>query len=189
MVSDAPGAPTDLEWGDGWVRRGDRSSGFTAPKNQAMFRVLVEARGNVVHYDTLQKRLWSDGCAPRQVRNCLQAYASHLRRTLAPLGVEVVSVRDRGYRLVDLEHRSNGSGPSETTEPLVMVDHKGRKCRMELIGNDWLYRARPIEEAEIEHRVAATVDVLEDLVAVGRLRVTREAECIGGDAYYIPGDS
>lgn len=78
-----------------------------------MFRVLVEARGNVVHYDTLQDRLWPDDTAPRQVRNCLQAYASHLRRTLAPLGVEVVSVRDRGYRLVDLEHRSNGSGRFE----------------------------------------------------------------------------
>lgn len=42
-----------------------------------------------------------------------------------------------------IAHRLDGdAGP----EPLTMVDHQGRRCRMELVGNDWLYRAHPIKE-------------------------------------------
>lgn len=44
-----------------------------------------------------------------------------------------------------IAHRlQTATGP----EPLTMVDHQGRRCRMELVGNDWLYRAHPIKEGQ-----------------------------------------
>lgn len=72
-------------------------------------------------------------------------------------------------------------------EPLTMVDHKGRLCHMELVGNDWLWRAR--YPGDNDRHLTATRAILEALVVDRRLAVTREAECTGCDAYWIPGDS
>ena len=61
----------------------------------------MERRGTVVSRETLAKGVWPDG-APRE-RNVLDVHVARLRRLLSSIGLELKTVRRRGYLLLDRE--------------------------------------------------------------------------------------
>ncbi|MCZ7527094.1 MAG: helix-turn-helix domain-containing protein [Acidimicrobiia bacterium] len=67
-----------------------------SPVEQALAGALVERFGTVVSREALAARAWADG-AP--TRNALDVHILRLRRRIAPLGLEVRTVRSRGYLL------------------------------------------------------------------------------------------
>jgi two-component system OmpR family response regulator len=67
-----------------------------SPVEQALTRELLERFDAVVPRDVLAGRAWPDG-AP--TRNALDVHVLRLRRRLAPLGLEIRTVRSRGYLL------------------------------------------------------------------------------------------
>src|SRR5712691_1018188 len=75
-------------WRDRWVA--------LSPVEAALARALVERFGAVVGRDTLARRAWPHG-AP--TRNALDVHVLRLRRRIAPLRLEVRTVRSRGYLL------------------------------------------------------------------------------------------
>lgn len=82
---------------DGVVRLGDRTATLP-PVETRLMAAMVERFGLVTHRETLVRVAWP-GQAP--ARNSLDVHVLRLRRRLAPLGLEIRTVRSRGY-LLDL---------------------------------------------------------------------------------------
>lgn len=66
------------------------------PLHERLARPLVERFGAVVSRDTLLKRGWPDESASS---NTLDVQIARLRRRLEPFGLEIRTVRSRGYLL------------------------------------------------------------------------------------------
>ena len=77
-----------LRFGSAWVS--------LSPVEQSLGAALVERFGAVVARDALAARAWPDG-AP--TRNALDVHVLRLRRRIGPLGLEIKTVRSRGYLL------------------------------------------------------------------------------------------
>jgi DNA-binding response OmpR family regulator len=77
-----------LHYRDGWVA--------LSPVEQALAGSLIERFGAVVGRDALSKRAWPRG---RPTRNALDVHILRFRRRIAPLGLELRTVRARGYLL------------------------------------------------------------------------------------------
>jgi hypothetical protein len=87
--------------GDGLLRyRGEWVS--LSPVERALARAMVDRFGAVVGREALAKRAWPAG-AP--TRNALDVHVLRLRRRIAPLGLEVRTVRSRGYLLQGMTTR------------------------------------------------------------------------------------
>ncbi len=67
-----------------------------SPVEQRLAKLLVERFHAVVGRDSLSKRAWPDG-VPK--RNALDVHMLRLRRRIAPIGLEIRTVRSRGYVL------------------------------------------------------------------------------------------
>lgn len=67
-----------------------------SPVERALAGALVDRYGAVVGRDTLARQAWPSG-AP--TRNALDVHVLRLRRRIAPLGLEIRTVRSRGYLL------------------------------------------------------------------------------------------
>src|SRR5262249_49840085 len=67
-----------------------------SPVERALAAALVDRFGAVVGRDTLARRAWTGG---NPTRNALDVHMLRLRRRIAPLGLEVRTVRARGYVL------------------------------------------------------------------------------------------
>jgi hypothetical protein len=81
--------------GDGLLRY--RSRWVTlSPVERALAAALVDRFGAVVGRDTLVRRAWPGGSP---TRNALDVHMLRLRRRIAGLGLEVRTVRARGYLL------------------------------------------------------------------------------------------
>ena len=90
----AHGAHPEIDT-DGLLRHHDAWVSLS-PVEQSLTRALLERFGAVVARDVLASRAWPDG-AP--TRNALDVHVLRLRRRLAPLGLEIRTVRSRGYLL------------------------------------------------------------------------------------------
>lgn len=77
-----------LHFRDDWVA--------LSPVEAGLADALAERFGAVVGRDALSRRAWPDG-AP--TRNALDVHILRFRRRIAPLGLEVRTVRSRGYLL------------------------------------------------------------------------------------------
>ena len=86
----APDVDADglLHYRDRWVA--------LSPVEQALAGALTERFGAVVARDTLSRRAWPDGTP---TRNALDVHILRFRRRIAPLGLELRTVRARGYLL------------------------------------------------------------------------------------------
>jgi DNA-binding response OmpR family regulator len=80
---------------DGLLRFKGRWTSLS-PVERSLASALVERYGAVVGRDVLAKRAWPGG-AP--TRNALDVHVLRLRRRIAALGLEVRTVRSRGYLL------------------------------------------------------------------------------------------
>ena len=80
---------------DGLLRYRDRWVSLS-PVESLLARVLVECLGAVVGRELLLERAWPSG-AP--TRNALDVHVLRLRRRISPLGLEIRTVRSRGYLL------------------------------------------------------------------------------------------
>lgn len=86
---------------DGLLRH--RGSWVTlSPVEQALAAALVDRFGAVVGRDTLVRRAWP---GPSPTRNALDVHMLRLRRRISSLGLEVRTVRARGYLLQEVEGR------------------------------------------------------------------------------------
>ena len=92
-------APAPVLDDDGLLRFRQRWVSLS-PVERGLAGALVERFGAVVGRDVLARRAWPDG-AP--TRNALDVHMLRLRRRIAPLGLEVRTVRSRGYLLQALE--------------------------------------------------------------------------------------
>lgn len=72
-----------------------------SPVERSLAEPLIERYGAVAGRDTLRKRAWPDGLPSR---NALDVHMVRLRRRIAPLGLEVRTVRSRGYLLQPTDH-------------------------------------------------------------------------------------
>ncbi len=97
--SDAPAVDGDglLHFRDRWVA--------LSPVEQALAAALTERFGAVVGRDTLARRAWPD---QNPSRNALDVHILRFRRRVAPLHLELRTVRARGYLLQ--RRASNGTG-------------------------------------------------------------------------------
>ena len=75
-----------------------------SPVEGALAATLVDRFGAVVGRETLARRAWPDGTP---TRNALDVHMLRLRRRIAPLDVEVRTVRSRGYLMQAAQARSN----------------------------------------------------------------------------------
>jgi DNA-binding response OmpR family regulator len=78
---------------DGLLRHRQRWVALS-PVEGALAATLVERFGAVVGRDTLARRAWPNGVP---TRNALDVHVLRLRRRIAPLGLEIRTVRSRGY--------------------------------------------------------------------------------------------
>jgi DNA-binding response OmpR family regulator len=85
-----PAVDTDglLHYRDRWVA--------LSPVEQALAAALTERFGAVVGRDALARRAWPDGVP---TRNALDVHILRFRRRIAALGLELRTVRSRGYLL------------------------------------------------------------------------------------------
>ena len=81
--------------GDGILRFNDRWVGLS-PVERSLAGALTERLGAVVGREPLAQRAWPGGLP---TRNALDVHMLRLRRRLEPLGLEVRTVRSRGYVL------------------------------------------------------------------------------------------
>jgi DNA-binding response OmpR family regulator len=81
--------------GDGILRFRDRWVGLS-PVERSLAGALTERLGAVVGREPLAQRAWPGGLP---TRNALDVHMLRLRRRLEPLGLEVRTVRSRGYVL------------------------------------------------------------------------------------------
>jgi two-component system OmpR family response regulator len=94
------GGPTALDAepaidDDGIVRFAGRWASIS-PVESSLLRALIERFGAVVSREHLGARAWPEGLP---TRNALDVHILRLRRRIAPLGLEVRTVRSRGYML------------------------------------------------------------------------------------------
>ncbi|HEY4401804.1 MAG TPA: winged helix-turn-helix domain-containing protein [Acidimicrobiia bacterium] len=89
--------------GDGLLRYRGRWVALS-PVESALAIKLVDRFGAVVGRDTLARRAWPDGTP---TRNALDVHMLRLRRRIAPLGVEVRTVRSRGYLMQAAQPRAD----------------------------------------------------------------------------------
>ncbi|HEX3668804.1 MAG TPA: winged helix-turn-helix domain-containing protein [Acidimicrobiia bacterium] len=75
-----------------------------SPVESALAITLVDRFGAVVGRDTLARRAWPEGTP---TRNALDVHMLRLRRRIAPLGVEVRTVRSRGYLMQAAQPRAD----------------------------------------------------------------------------------
>jgi DNA-binding response OmpR family regulator len=81
--------------GDGLVRfRGSWVS--LSPVEQNLMRCLLDRYGAVAGRDVLRRKAWPDGLPSR---NALDVHMVRLRRRIAAVGLEIRTVRSRGYLL------------------------------------------------------------------------------------------
>lgn len=85
---------------DGLLRYRDRWVSLS-PVESLIARVLAERLDAVVSRELLIKRAWPNG-AP--TRNALDVHVLRLRRRITPLGLEIRTVRSRGYLLQAMAH-------------------------------------------------------------------------------------
>jgi DNA-binding response OmpR family regulator len=85
---------------DGVLRYGGRVVTLP-PVQRQLAAALLERRGTVVSREALAKGVWPDGM-PRE-RNVLDVHVARLRRLLSSIGLELKTVRRRGYLLLDRE--------------------------------------------------------------------------------------
>ena len=71
-----------------------------SPVERALAAALVDRFGAVVGRDTLVRRAWPGGSP---TRNALDVHMLRLRRRISSLGLEVRTVRARGYLLQEVE--------------------------------------------------------------------------------------
>jgi DNA-binding winged helix-turn-helix (wHTH) protein len=76
-----------------------------SPVERALAAALIDRYNAVVGRDTLVRRAWPGGSP---TRNALDVHMLRLRRRISTLGLEVRTVRARGYLLQALE--ANGVG-------------------------------------------------------------------------------
>jgi hypothetical protein len=74
-----------------------------SPVERALAAALVDRFGAVVGRDTLVRRAWPNGSP---TRNALDVHVLRLRRRIGALGLEVRTVRARGYLLQAMEEDS-----------------------------------------------------------------------------------
>ncbi len=74
-----------------------------SPVERALAAALVDRFGAVVGRDTLVRRAWPGGSP---TRNALDVHMLRLRRRISSLGLEVRTVRARGYLLQEVEGRA-----------------------------------------------------------------------------------
>jgi len=89
--------------GDGLLRYRSRWVALS-PVESALAITLVDRFGAVVGRDTLARRAWPDGTP---TRNALDVHMLRLRRRIASLGVEVRTVRSRGYLMQAAQPRAD----------------------------------------------------------------------------------
>jgi DNA-binding response OmpR family regulator len=89
------GAPAPSLDDDGLLHYRDRWVALS-PVEQALAAALTERFGAVVGRDALSRRAWPDGTP---TRNALDVHVLRFRRRIAPLGLELRTVRARGYLL------------------------------------------------------------------------------------------
>jgi two-component system, OmpR family, response regulator len=88
--------------GDGLLRyRGSWVA--LSPVEAALAATLVDRFGAVVGRETLARRAWPNGSP---TRNALDVHMLRLRRRIASLGVEVRTVRSRGYLMQTAQPRA-----------------------------------------------------------------------------------
>ena len=78
---------------DGLLRYGGRWIALS-PTERSTAAILVDRFGDVVDYETLVRITWK---GRRPTRNALDVLIKRLRRRIAPLGLEICTVRGRGY--------------------------------------------------------------------------------------------
>jgi two-component system OmpR family response regulator len=81
--------------GDGLLHYRDRWVALS-PVEQALAAALAERFGAVVGREVLARRAWPDGVP---TRNALDVHILRFRRRIAALGLELRTVRSRGYLL------------------------------------------------------------------------------------------
>jgi DNA-binding response OmpR family regulator len=89
--------------GDGLLRHGGHWVALS-PVEGALAATLVDRFGAVVGRDTLARRAWPNG-AP--TRNALDVHMLRLRRRITSLGLEVRTVRSRGYLMQTAQPRAD----------------------------------------------------------------------------------
>ncbi|HEV3133527.1 MAG TPA: winged helix-turn-helix domain-containing protein [Acidimicrobiia bacterium] len=89
--------------GDGLLRYRGRWVALS-PVESALAITLVDRFGAVVGRDTLARRAWPEGTP---TRNALDVHMLRLRRRISPLGVEVRTVRSRGYLMQAAQPRAD----------------------------------------------------------------------------------
>jgi DNA-binding response OmpR family regulator len=89
-----PAAPVVEE--HGCVTHGG-STAFLPPVDECVARALIEHFGHPVPAEELMARAWPDGGSD----TALRVHICRLRRRLAPLGLTIRSVRNRGYLIRD----------------------------------------------------------------------------------------
>lgn len=89
--------------GDGLLRYRGRWVALS-PVESALAITMVDRFGAVVGRDTLARRAWPDGTP---TRNALDVHMLRLRRRIASLGVEVRTVRSRGYLMQAAQPRAD----------------------------------------------------------------------------------
>jgi DNA-binding response OmpR family regulator len=89
------GTPVPHLDGDGLLHYRSRWVALS-PVEQALAAALTERFGAVVGRDALSRRAWADGTP---TRNALDVHVLRFRRRIAPLGLELRTVRARGYLL------------------------------------------------------------------------------------------
>jgi two-component system, OmpR family, response regulator len=92
--------------GDGLLHHRDHWVSLS-PVEQALAAALLDRFGAVVARDTLAVRAWPEGLP---TRNALDVHVLRLRRRIAPLGLEIRTVRARGYLLQAENTNGNGNG-------------------------------------------------------------------------------
>jgi hypothetical protein len=105
----AHGARPELD-DDGLLRHHDAWVSLS-PVERSLARVLLDRFGAVVAREMLGARAWPDG-AP--TRNALDVHMLRLRRRLSPLGLEIRTVRSRGYLLQELRQASGRTATTVT---------------------------------------------------------------------------
>jgi DNA-binding winged helix-turn-helix (wHTH) protein len=77
------------------LHRGDRWVALS-PSEAAAVTLLLDRYGRVVGRDRLEAAVWPDATPPRSLLNQL---VIRVRKRIEPLGLEVATVRGRGYLL------------------------------------------------------------------------------------------
>ena len=75
------------------------------PVQRRLAEALIERQGSVVGRDSLVRAAWPE--RPPRHRNVLDVHVARLRRVLSDIGLELKTVRRRGYLLTDRDDRAS----------------------------------------------------------------------------------